>query len=357
MAATIGAYLAAPGSILGVLERTDYKLTTSRAVEVASFFLAFLGGPWAKISPDSVTIAGTVTLLLSAHALARYWRRDRLRSYELVSAGLIALTVGSAALAALARVRFGIEAATESRYSTTVLMLYAALLVSFWPSVRADADSAASSRPSKVQTGAITVFVAAALAYGIASHWTLPWDYSGFPIAKAEAEVAYVADVQDPLPFKDIAPQPQLDLAWQARGYALRHKLSVFSTIEAQSIGRPLADVFPASDTRCIGHLDGVERAVAGPHGGFRVAGWAWDRDSRVVPSAALLVEGGTVKGIGRFITPRPDVVTSVPEVHDVRSGFVGYVPHGVAKVTAYVLDRNQNSICRIPGELALPPG
>jgi hypothetical protein len=63
------------------------------------------------------------------------------------------------------------------------------------------------------------------------------------------------------------------------------------------------------------------------------------------------------VKGIGRFITSRPDVVTAVPEVRHVKNGFVGYVPRGVAKVTAYVLDRNQTSICRIPGDLALPPG
>ena len=32
-------------------------------------------------------------------------------------------------------------------------------------------------------------------------------------------------------------------------------------------------------------------------------------------------------------------------------------MPRGVAKVTAYVLDRDQASACRIPGELALPLG
>jgi hypothetical protein len=357
IAATIGVYLNAPGSIFGVLERTDYKLTPSKAVEVVSFFLAFLGGPWANITPDSVTIAGVVTLLLSTYALVGYWRRDRLCSHELVCAGLMALALGSAAVAALARLRFGIEAATESRYSTTVLMLYAAILVSFWPRVHADTGSAGPYRPSNIQTGALALFVVGTLAYGVASHWKLPYDYSEFPNIKADAEVAYVADVQDPLPFNYVAPQPPLELAWQARGYALRHNLSVFSTIAAQSIGRPLTDVFTASDGRCIGHLDQLERIVAGAHGGFRVSGWAWDTNNRSAPRAAVLVENGIVKGIGRFITSRPDVVTAVPEVRNVKNGFVGYVPRGVAKVTAYVLDRNQTSICRIPGDLALPPG
>jgi hypothetical protein len=357
IAATIAAYLNAPGSVLGVIDRTDYKLTPSKAAHVVSFFLAFLGGPWASIAPDSVTVAGLVTLLLSVCAIVKYWRRDRLPSYELVSAGLIALVLGSAAAAALARLRFGIEAATESRYSTSVLVLYVALLVSFWPKAPAQAASAARNRASAVQSAASAVFVFAAFAYAAASHWKLPYDYSEFTNVKAEAEVAYVANVQDPLPFSRVVPQPPLELAWQARGYALRHNRSVFSTMAAQSVGRPVNDAFSVSDGECIGHLDQVERIVAGPNGGYRVAGWAWDNHNRSVPAAALLVENGIVKGIGRFIRARADVVAAIPEVRRVKNGFVGYVPRGVEKVTAYVLDQNQTTACRIPGDLALPSG
>jgi hypothetical protein len=203
----------------------------------------------------------------------------------------------------------------------------------------------------------LALFVFATLAYGVASHWILPYDYSEFPDVKADAEVAYVADVQDPLPFQHVVPTPQLELAWRARGYLLRHDLSVFSTIEARSIGRSLTDVFRLSDRPCIGRLDRLDRVIAGAHGGFRVSGWAWDIDTRTVPRTVLLVEDATVKGIGRFITARPDAVMAVPEVRNLKNGFVGYVPHGVAKVTAYVLHRDQTSVCRIPGDLALPSG
>jgi hypothetical protein len=356
-AATIVAYLNAPGSIIGVLGRTDYKLTPESAGKLISFFLAFLGGPWATIAPDGVRIAGLVTLSLSAYALAKYWRRDRLHSHELVAVGLIVLVLASAAGTALGRLRYGIDAATDSRYSTTVLMLYAALLVSFWPKVQADSEAADLDRPNGVQTAALALFVVAILAYGIASHSKLPQDYSEFPKMKADAEVAYVADVPDPLPFKYVVPQPPLELAWQARGYLLRHRLSVFATIAAQSIGRPLMDVFSAADGQCMGYLDKLERTIAGANGGFRVTGWAWDSNDRSVPRAVLLVEDGIVKGIGRFIVERPDVVTAVPEVGSLTNGFVGYVPRGVANVTAYVLGRDQTSVCRIPGDLALPSG
>jgi hypothetical protein len=68
-----------------------------------------------------------------------------------------------------------------------------------------------------------------------------------------------------------------------------------------------------------------------------------------------LLVADGIVTGIGRFIIARPDVVAATPDV--LKSGFVGYVPRGVTNVTAYVLDRDESSACRIPGDLALPSG
>jgi len=353
--ATTAVYLAAPGSIFGVLGRTDYRLGPGRAIELAGFYLAFLGGPWANIAPNGVTVAGAATLLLSACAMVKYWRRNSLRPYELVAAGVIALTLGSAAVVTLARLRFGIEAATESRYSTTVLMLYAALLVSFWPRVQLDAAAARPNQPSAVRIAALALLVLAILAHGIASHWKLPYDYSDFLSAKADAEVAYVANVQDPLPFANLTPQPPLELAWQARGYALRHKLSVFSTAAAQSVGRPLSDVFRVLEGGCTGHLDGVERVIAGPNGGFRLAGWAWDANDRSVPPAVLLVEDGIIRGIGRFTRPRPDVASAVPGTGNVKNGFVGYVPRGVTKVNAYVLGRDDATVCRIPGELALP--
>ena len=88
----------------------------------------------------------------------------------------------------------------------------------------------------------------------------------------------------------------------------------------------------------------------------FRVSGWAWDTNSGSVPRTALLVADGIVTGIGRFIIARPDVVAATPDV-TLKSGFVGYVPRGVTNVTAYVLDRDESSACRIPGDLALPSG
>ena len=93
---------------------------------------------------------------------------------------------------------------------------------------------------------------------------------------------------------------------------------------------------------------------MSGLHGGFRISGWAWDSDSARVPGGLLLVAHGVVKGIGRFIIERPDVMAAKPEVTQVTSGFVGYVPREVTNVIAYALNQNQTSACPIPGELSL---
>jgi hypothetical protein len=356
VAMTITAYLAGPGNLFGILARTDYKLNVASVTELATFFIRILGGPWATIAPDTVTIIGLLTLLVSTHAIIKYLRCGRLIRYELLSAGLIALTLGSAAAASLARLRFGIDAATESRYSTTVLMLYVALLVSFWPRVHRDAKSTDGPGLNTRQTVAVALFAILIVIYGIASHWKLPYDYAAWADAKADAEVAYVANVQDPLPFEPVVPQPQLDLAWQPREYLRRHNLSVFSTTAARSIGRRLTDFAASPADRCIGHLDAIERVAPGINGGFRVSGWAWDSNDGSVPRSVLLVADGLVQGIGRFIVARPDVVAALPGVA-MKSGFVGYVPRGTTELKAYVLDRDQISACRIPGDLALPSG
>jgi hypothetical protein len=364
---TIAFYFTGPGQILG---RTYHKIAASMLLDVAKFFLAFLGGPWATITPSGATVVGLITLLLAIYAAATNWRRSSLCSYEVVATGMIVLILTSAVAAALGRV--GISTATESRYSTPVLMLYAGIIVSFWPRILERDESDGHCGPGIQARGrklAVPILVVACtLAYGAASHWRLPYQYKDLPKIKANAEVAYLGNVQDPDVVKYVAmgtgslrdPDPIkyaaliTQQAWQSRHYLLRHELSVFSTMAGRSIDRPLTDVFAVSDHQCLGHLDKVERTIPGATGGFRIIGRAWDSDERSVPPAVVLVEDGTIKGIGRFIMER---LAPKLEMSDVRHGFVAYVSHGVRVVTAYALNRDQTLACRIPGDLSMPPG
>jgi len=360
---TIAVYFTGSGKIFGL---TNHKIAANMLGDAARFFLAFLGGPWATIMPRGGTsVAGLVTLLLAIYAVAATWRRGNLRSHEIVATGTIVLVLGSAAAAALGRVG-GIS--TESRYSTPVLMLYAGIIVLFWPRLPGPGESARPCGQARSRKLAIPVFlVACLLAYGAASHWRLPYEYRDLPRMKANAEVAYVGNVQDPDAVKRIAmgtgyvgvPDPAeyaaliTEHAWRSRRYLLRHHFSVFSTMPGRVIDRPLADVFIVPDRQCPGHLDKVERTIPGANGGFRVMGWARD-DEGSVPPAVVLVEDGIVKGIGRFILDRP---VATRDASDAGYGFVGYVPHGVRMIMAYTLSWNKISACRLPGDLPLPPG
>jgi hypothetical protein len=336
----------------------DPDAFSTTAVQFARFFLHFLGGPWATVAPASVTFAGIITILLALYALLRHGPATAPRPYEVVAIGLIVLVLVSGAMVALERVQFGIEAATESRYSTPVLILYSAVLVSLWPRTRAEAEAAesrGSTAHAKLPEIGMSIAIACALAYGVRSHWELPYDYAPLSSLKSDAEVGYVANVQDPQHFKYVASS--IDQAWRARRYLLRHNLSIFSTTMARSVDRRLSDVFAVADPHCLGHLDQVESMVAGPNGGARISGWAWDSGNGSVPRGVVFVESGVVKGIGRFIIERPDVIAATPAVTDLRNGFVGYVPRGVTRATAYILNQNETSACLIPGELSLPTG
>src|SRR5262249_37655016 len=218
----------------------NHKIAANMLGDAARFFLAFLGGPWATIMPRGGTsVAGLVTLLLAIYAVAATWRRGNLRSHEIVATGTIVLVLGSAAAAALGRVG-GIS--TESRYSTPVLMLYAGIIVLFWPRLPGPGESARPCGQARSRKLAIPVFlVACLLAYGAASHWRLPYEYRDLPRMKANAEVAYVGNVQDPDAVKRIAmgtgyvgvPDPAeyaaliTEHAWRSRRYLLRHHFSV----------------------------------------------------------------------------------------------------------------------------------
>jgi len=328
------------------------------AVRFVWFFLHFLGGPWATAAPAAVGFAGLVTILLALYALLKHRPAADPRLYQVVAFGIIVLVLVSAAVVAVGRVQLGIEAAVESRYSTPVLILYSAILVSVWPRNRIEAATAEAQKltfRAKLHEIGIALVVACILVYGVKSHLELPYNYEPLPRLKSDAEIGYVSNVQDPEHFKYVAPS--IDKAWGVRRYLLRNNLSVFSTAISRSVDRRLAGIFTVGDRPCLGHLDQVESIVPGPDGGARISGWAWDSSNRRVPRGIVFVESGVVRGIGRFIVERPDVVAARPAVTELRNGFVGYVPRGVTKATAYILNPDETSVCLIPGELSVSPG
>jgi len=300
----------------------------------ALFGLSFLGSPLATISSSLAIPAGIIALALSVLLIIRYTRSAEPRLDQTVAVAICLFVPGLAVAAALSRIHLGIADATESRFVTPALFLWAGLLVGFWPSLK--------GRPRAF----CAVFVG---AYSIVSHLWIGQNYSAHRYLKTNAEISYVAGVKDTEALRWLGPVEQM---WVARPFVLRHALAPFSGAVAQAVGRRLSDVYEVKSGFCVGQLDGVLEPIAG-HIGYRLYGWAL-AENGAAPAAVLLVQRELVVGIGRFLQDRPDVLASNRGASELKVGFVGVVRDLAAPVRAYVPDRGR--ACLIVGEVLSAP-
>jgi len=296
----------------------------------ALFAISFLGSPFAAIAPPLVLPAGVIAIGLSILLIVRYAKVAAPRADQTIAVASCGFILAIAAAAALTRVSLGIAGATESRFVTPAVFLWAGLLVGFWPLL--PARSAALC--------AVSVGV-----YSLLSHLWLPYNYYPLWDIKANAETAYVAGVKD---AGGLAPFGSVERIWAARPFVLRHGLAPFSSAASQAVGRRLSEVYEIGSATCRGHLDPDLEAVAGSEG-FRLHGWALSDDGRA-PAVVVLAQDNVVVGIGRFLQDRPDVMASNNGAKELKVGFIGVVPDLISPVRAYIAARGM--ACPIPGEV-----
>jgi hypothetical protein len=308
---------------------STYTIASLR--DLIIFALSFLGSPFAAIAPGMVVPAGAVAAGLAAGLVIFWLKRPPAHTDQTMMAGMCLFLGAIAFTAAITRSYLGLEGATESRFVTPAIMLYAALLIGLWPKIH----------PSLAMLSATGV-----AAYSILSHIWLPYDYDPLVQIKLNAEIAYVAGVKDREPLSRVG---NLEREWQVRPFVLRHGLQPFASPESRSIGHHLAEFFVVAPGLCRGNLDNDVVSITGDEGGYRLAGWALSDNGRA-PPAVLLVQDGIVRGIGRFVQDRPDVLSSVGGAAELRVGFAGYVRNLNEPVHAYAIARG--TACRLSGEV-----
>jgi hypothetical protein len=294
------------------------------------FAISFLGSPFVTMASTLVIPAGVIAIGLSILLIVRYRKIAAPRADQTIAVAICLFILAIAAAAALTRVSLGVVGATESRFVTPVIFLWAGLLVGFWPSltVRSAALCAASVG-----------------VYGLLSHVWLQYDYYPLHELKANGEVAYLAGVKDTARLSHFGVPERL---WAARPFVIRYALAPFSSAVSQAVDRRLSEVYEVASAPCRGHLDPDLEAIPSNEG-FALHGWALSDDGRA-PTAVLLVQRDFVTGIGRFVEDRPDVMASDNGARELRVGFVGIVRNLDSPVRAYVAARG--AACPLPGEV-----
>lgn len=103
-----------------------------------NYLFAYLGGPVKFLGADPLAarFAGAVILCLLTWRVIDLFRPGKMSAVRLSLNGMLLYLLMSGGLAALGRARYGFEQAFASRYQTPVLMVWAALLLVYLPTLR-----------------------------------------------------------------------------------------------------------------------------------------------------------------------------------------------------------------------------
>lgn len=118
----------------------------------------------------------------------------------------------------------------------------------------------------------------------------------------------------------------------------------------APLLGKPLRTAFPR-DGVCIGNTDRVVRRYAGPPGGARIEGWAWEFAAKApVPRVVVVGAGGVIIGGGEAGLLRTDVPRAVPAVTSDRTGWEAVAPQTSGRVEVFGVIEDGEAICPLAG-------
>ena len=139
---------------------------------------------------------------------------------------------------------------------------------------------------------------------------------------------------------------------------SIQYQLSTFSREQQSRIGRHLGDLAMVSPAdSCIGTFESA--SSDGYEGGAKVNGWAWSSKEKVAPSQILMADdAGIIVGLASGGFPRPDVITTLPEVTEQKTGWKGYSEEG-RSVYAYAVIRGGREVCQLGGRfdvVSAPP-
>jgi len=258
------------------------------------FVGVFLGTPLSYVGVELGGVAGLASLLLVALALAIALRQRRLGDpVVIVTAGVCLYIAGSALTIAYGRMNPAdpaVAAALAARY-VSVPLTYCAnfVLVMGWLVMQL-----ARGRRIALHLSAAALALAVLVAV-MNRQKSYERTFAMQQALAHESGIAMVAGIEDDDLSKAIFPDPQFlrEMLPKIR----QRRLSIFAAGRQDWIGQPVYGVFvPAPETLCFG---GVEM-LSPVSGGYRAAGWAWDRAADRPPRDIVMVNtAGAIVGFG----------------------------------------------------------
>lgn len=245
--------------------------------------------------------------------------RDRERKYSQLSLYLyIVFVVTTAFITAGGRLKFGVDQALESRYTTPALMAWAALLVLGISRLKIINISGVKSKVISLVIGAIACVMIVAQLQALKPRYEMLHE-------RNLAALALAMEVHDQKRVSRV--YPSLDKALEISQKAYTKNVSIFSSspytefrerstkVTIPKVGLP----------ECAGFLDAVESVEGDPQNMF-IKGWIFNQNYETYPNyLRFLNPGGKIVGYAITGSYRPDVAGQFGE-KALLSGFDGYI-------------------------------
>ena len=271
-------------------------------IEVLEFLLVYLGGPFRVIFNDFwvAALTGLAFLVGCAFCLAR-WLQGKATAPMFLSFLIFLAYIGATALATTSgRIKFGVDGAAASRYTTPVLLGWAALSILLASQFHAH---------PRFSGAALVISVVVPLLLLPSQLDSVRVDPTVANHQRMIAALALDLGIKDRESIASIYPwDTKFDIINNTAALAGRRHLSVFSLPTLRNAQRYLhqpADTLPLRE--CQSHIDTIT-SMGGAVGVSRISGWAFDAEQGRVPTEVFFVDSGNnVVGTGLTGMPHAD--------------------------------------------------
>lgn len=327
------------GLVLGALVGQPFALL--------HYVVLYLGSPFYYVSiPESLLaaqLAGGIFLTGAACFFIRACSAPAANALSLALLLFVAFIVATALITGSGRLLFGVEQAISSRYTTTALMGWCALLL-------VSANFLQRTAIGGGMVGAVALLMVLLLLPRQLIIFQMPNPY---PFERLVAGLALEMGVRDDKTIRGISPRGERIL--NLVGIARQRELSVF--------GRPLLkglreridrDIVALPAAHCQAFIDAVD-VVPGDDRYLAIEGWIYQPDAKAAPHAVLLVDStGRLVGYGFSGKSRVDVAQAL-HIRDHNTGFRGYLLSSYQGARIFLV--GEELACQWEGVVPTAPG
>lgn len=313
-------------------------------IDCVKFFLIFVGTPFYYISGSRLlaTGAGVVYVAISLYLLWLIaYRRKAKNKAELVMILFIGFITASALATSIGRVRFGIDSAISSRYTTPMLLAWVSIGI-----------LTRSTLTSSVHLRYLSPILIVLVLVFFANQKNVLSDHAHIrTFERKMAALSIDLNIYENEFISKIYPSDRrlIDVSERA-------KVEDISIFKNERIEYHIGEVLEVnSEFSCVGNNEEIVTLVDKEH--YRIKGWVYDISSqwiRDIDEIIIVDTDEIIVGRGLVGQWRPDVSSALGKRSAISSGWQAYVNANSGSVVAYA--RKGDKFCRIgKGELTLP--